>query len=87
MQTMSDEKPLVLVLWRDACFVRDDWNEDDGERSLAIIQTVGWMVSHNNNAVVLTNEIVSHEEFEQYRGAIAIPTECVEEIIELEHKK
>tara|TARA_R100000655_G_scaffold109161_1_gene162925 strand:- start:2554 stop:2853 length:300 start_codon:yes stop_codon:yes gene_type:complete len=72
--------PIVRVTWRDAQESEQGWLdiEDCKKTPMALCYTVGWLVEHNDDTIVLMTSAarcMTEEEVTQGGGCTAIPTD------------
>ena len=77
--------PIVRVTWRDAQEGEQGWLdiEDCRKTSMAICYTVGWMIEHNDDTIILMTsaaKCMTEEEITQGGGCTAIPTDWATKI-------
>jgi hypothetical protein len=68
-----------VVKWRDSSTLRG-WSSMEGDHSVAVITSVGWMVKETKTALTLTTGISEHG---NVCDAITIPRETVTKITKL----
>ena len=83
------DKPLVLVTWLDAKDGQTGWHSlDDIEKEkLATCYSIGWLMTRNNEKVVVMADYSEFEDDKEGGRHIAIPNGWVQSITHLERKQ
>ena len=68
---------VAIVEWIDSCR-RDDQSDD--LPSPTLIRSVGWLAHRSKRYVVLVRDQHTDESSYEWRGALAIPRECIRKV-------
>jgi hypothetical protein len=78
----ADRRRLVLVYWRDSCYI-DGYDTEEGAIPYLLIWTVGFVLRQDADGIVMGSEQVDNREDAKVKYVHAIPAAQILSVVDL----